>query len=217
MSTPSGAVCAALNFLFRQQPTVLDLLAVHSGRSFRLVARPLEDAFTIGHDGCISPADLAVAVDVTVELDMQALWAAGWRPGQPLPDAPGFVHVSGDAALAQTLSMLAKSWRLDFEDLLAHMIGDIPAKGFVQGAKQIVQAVALGAQRLSGNVAEFVAYEQPILTPTVLFNQHKEQLASLNSNLTQLAQRLEQLDRRALNRPLKAPASAHRGRKGGRS
>lgn len=148
---------------------------------------------TIGHDGRLSPADAAVLPDVTLTIDTARLWAAGWRPGQPFPERAGLVHVSGDAAMAQTLSTLAKSWRPDLEDLLSQYVGDVAAVQLVSTAKRLTSLAGQFVARSTQNVAEYAAHEAQWLVSRPLFREHAEQLQGVNLEISALQQRLEAL------------------------
>lgn len=189
-------VCTLLNRLFERQPAVLALLSEHAGHSFRLLAPPIDAAITIGHDGRLSPADTAVVPDVRLTVDTARLWADGWRPGQPFPERAGLVHVSGDAAMAQTLSSLAKSWRPDIEDLLSQYIGDLAAVQVVSGAKRLTALAAQFLTRTSQNLAEYASHEAQWLTADVSLREHAQQVLSLNTTLEQMQARLQTLDAR---------------------
>lgn len=190
-------MCVLLNRLFERQPAVFELLAQHAGHSFRLLAKPIDAAMTIGHDGRLAPADPAVVPDVTLTIDTARLWADGWRPGQPFPERAGLVHVSGDAAMAQTLSTLAKSWRPDIEDLLSQYVGDVAAVQLVAGAKRLSALAAQFVTRTSENVAEYAAYEAHLIVPEAPLREHANELAQFNARLDALQKRLDELAARA--------------------
>ena len=72
--------------------------------------------FTIGHDGTLEAADPAVVPDVVLELIAEKLsWTALLAPDKR-PDFAQCVHVTGQAALAQVVSDLARDLRTDPED-----------------------------------------------------------------------------------------------------
>lgn len=152
---------------------------------------------TIGHDGRLSPADPAVVPDVTLTIDTARLWAAGWRPGQPFPERAGLVHVSGDAAMAQTLSILAKSWRPELEDLLSQYVGDVAAVQLVAGAKRLTALAGQFVVRTSQNVAEYAAHEAQWLLDDAPLRDQAQQLQALNTELGALQARLDALEARA--------------------
>lgn len=182
--------------MFERQPAVFELLAAHAGRSFRLVADPVSAAMTIEHDGRLCPADPAVMPDVTLTIDTARLWREGWRPGRPFPERAGLVHVSGDAAMAQTLSTLAKSWRPDIEDLLSQYVGDVAAVQLVNGAKRLTSLAVQFVTRTSENVAEYAAHETKLLLPDAALREHANDLAMLNKSLDALQGSVQSLQAR---------------------
>jgi ubiquinone biosynthesis protein UbiJ len=146
-------------------------------------------AFTIGHDGTLSVADAAVVPDVVLELIAEKLsWSSLFASGARA-DIAQSVHVTGQAALAQVVSDLARDLRPDPEEALAQWFGDIPARRLTQGA----HSALTGAQSLALSVAENLAE---------YFSEETKALAG-SSALVGLAQegelalsRLEQIDRR---------------------
>jgi len=62
-------------------------------------------------------------------------------------------------ALAQTLSGLAASWRLDPEDMLSQIVGDVAAVQLVSGAKRLTALATEFVSRTSENLAEYAAHE----------------------------------------------------------
>lgn len=189
-------MCELLNRLFERQPAVLELLAQHAGRSFRLRAAPIEAAMTIGHDGRLSAADAAVVPDVVLSIDTARLWAEGWRPGQPFPERAGLIHVSGDAVLAQTLSMLAKSWRPDLEDLLSRYVGDLAAVQIVGGVKRATSLLRQFIGRSSQNIAEYVTHESELLTAGVSLREQSQDFRALRASLERMDVSVQKLQSR---------------------
>lgn len=190
---PRQAVCDLLNKWLSREPAVFELLAPHSGQTFRLLAGPLDLALTIAHDGRLSCADTAVVPDVTLSIDAEALWSSGWRPGQPLPERNGLVQVSGDVALAQTLSSLAASWRLDPEDMLSQAVGDVAAVQLMSGARRLTTLARQFVSRTSENLAEYAAHEANLLASQGSQQVLSDDLAQLQNRLDASAARLDAL------------------------
>lgn len=158
-------------------------------------------ALTIGHDGRLSAADSRVIPDVTLRVDASRLAQSGWRPGDEWPEVAGLLHVTGDAAVAQTLSTLAKHWRPELEDLLAEKTGDIPAVLLVRGVKAIFKGAIEASGNLSQNVVEYLSYETKELTPITVMqtlmtqhSQHQTNLGEMERRLTALSLRIKVLE-----------------------
>lgn len=188
--SPEAAVCALLNRLLADSEAARGLLAAHQGRTFHIHAKPLDLTLSIKADGVLMAVPVGATPDVRVQIDTAQLWAAGWRPGQEFPMRSGFVHVTGDAAMAQTLSTLAQHWRPDVEDLLAQRIGDVAARQVIRTAKSLFGGMATAAQRLAENLAEYASHETELLSATV----HVKTLAS---QVAHAQTRAESLDKRA--------------------
>lgn len=174
----------ALNLLFKDHTAVRGHFARHAGRSVALRADPLAVCLTITQEGQWAPSETGIEPDVHVTVDTRQLWACGWMPGQPLPQAEGLVHVAGDAAMAQTLAMVTTSWRPDLEDLLAQRLGDIPARHIAGAANHAAGALTESARRVAQNAAEYLSYETGWLVP-------RPALLALTQRLAELQHRLD--------------------------
>jgi ubiquinone biosynthesis accessory factor UbiJ len=202
-ATPPALLCAVLNRLLAQNDQARALLAQHVGCTFEIQARPIQAKLTIETDGKLSPADADVVSQVCLTLDTAALIKLGWRPGQPLPEQPGLLHVSGDVAMAQTLSTLAKHWRPDLEDLLAQRIGDVPARQVLRVAQGVLSTVWRSSYRLAENVAEYATHETQTITGVAAFDAFKADRAALSAKVSTLEERLQHLQQR-LERTLRS-------------
>lgn len=202
-ATPPSLLCAVLNRLLAQNDKACALLAQHAGCTFEIKAPPIQAKLTIETDGKLSPADADVAPQVCLTLDTAALIKLGWRPGQPFPEQPGLLHVSGDVAVAQTLSTLAKNWRPDLEDLLAQRIGDVAARQVLRGAQSLLSTVWRSSQHLAENVAEYATHETQTITGTAAFDAFKADRVALSEKVSALEERLLQLQQR-LDRTLRS-------------
>lgn len=186
----------ALNATLQQQTAARELLVQHVGQTFELRAEPVSASLTISDGGLLSPADPTVKADVLVIIDTRELWAGGWRPGQPFPERSGLVHVSGDAAFAKTLALLAKHCRPDLEDFLAQRIGDIPARQITMAFQRLTGFLVESADRVAGNLAEYITHEAQVLPSQQAFNSHTKQLKDLEILLGRLSTRAKSLDDR---------------------
>lgn len=187
---PQEVVGEILNRMLARQPNLLTKLSVHSGRTVRVRAVPADAAFTIDFDGSLRAADPVVQPDVVLTIDTAKLLAQGWRLGQAVTEQAGVVHISGDVAVAQTLSTISRAWRFDAEDWLAQYVGDVAAVQLVNGAKQFSAMTAQLASRTGENVAEYLSHETPVLTARTALLGQSELIA-------QLARRLAALDAQA--------------------
>lgn len=193
---PLQWVIGAVNALMKRQPAAQDLLAQHAGRTVHLYVGQPRFALTIGHDGTLSAADAAVLPDVTLRVDVVRLLQSGWMPGRPLPESTGLLHVTGDAAMAQTLSTLARHWRPDLEDLLSEMVGDVAAVQIARGARSLARGLFEAGEKFTQNLAEFLAYETRDLTPGPVLQTWQQQFQSYKRQMIEMDQKVGQLSRR---------------------
>ena len=185
-----------MNAVLQQQTAARDLLAQHPGQTFELQAAPVSASLTIDQTGLFAPADPIVKADVLVVVDTRQLWAIGWRPGKPFPERSGLVHVSGDAAFAKTLALLAKHCRPDLEDLLAQRIGDIPARQLTMAFQRLAGVMVESADRMAANLAEYITHEAQVLPSYPALISHASQLRDLKGALDLLEVRTKSLEAR---------------------
>ena len=179
----------AFNLLTQQQPWAAQRLAAHAGQTLRICLGGFQVTFTIGHDGTLEAADSAVVPDVVLELIAEKLSLTPLLAPHARIDIAQWVHVTGQAALAQVVSDLARDLRPDPEDALAQWFGDVSARRLTQG----VRGVFAGAQSLARGVAENLAEYLSEETNTLATAPALESLAQTRA--ITLA-RLDQLDRR---------------------
>ena len=198
---PVQWIARAFNALLQRQPATQELLAQHAGCTFHISMSAVVVALTIGHDGSLSAADSHVVPDVTLRVDAARLAQSGWKPGDEWPEVAGLLHVTGDAAVAQTLSTLVKHWRPEFEDLLSETIGDIPAMELVRCTKAIVRGAVDATDKLTQNVVEYLSYETKELTPLPVMQtlitqhgRHQTHLDEMDRQLMALSRRLKALE-----------------------
>ena len=185
---PVKLVAAALNLLTKQQAWAAQRLAEHAGQTLRISLGKLNLTLTIESDGQLAQADSAIVPDVTLDLMLEKLSVSALVDRQSRPALAQWVHITGQASLAQTVSELARDLRPDPEDALAHWLGDLPARRLVNGAKGLVGAAHSFMRSLSENVAEYLSEESQMVTSTsalASFAQEREQTSLQISLLEQ--------------------------------
>ena len=179
----------AFNLLTRQQPWAAQRLAAHAGQTLRICLGGFQVTFTIGHDGTLGAADSAVVPDVVLELIAEKLsWTALLAP-DARADIAQWVHVTGQAALAQVVSDLARDLRPDPEDALAHWLGDVPARRLTMGLQGVLTGAQSFAKSLAENLAEYFSEETNTLTGTPALASLARERELTVTHLAQLEQR----------------------------
>ena len=179
----------AFNLLTRQQPWAAQRLAAHAGQTLRICLGGFQVTFTIGHDGALEAADPAVVPDVVLELIAEKLSLTALLTPDARTDIAQGVHVTGQAALAQVVSDLARDLRPDPEDALAKWLGDVPARRLTTGVQGVCASAQLFARGVAENLAEYLSEETNTLATAPA-------LASLTQERVRTLARLDQIDRR---------------------
>jgi ubiquinone biosynthesis protein UbiJ len=186
----------AFNLLTQQQPWAAQRLAAHAGQTLRICLGGFQVTFTIEHDGSLEAADPAVVPDVVLELSAEKLSLTALLAPNARTDIAQWVHVTGQAALAQVVSELARDLRPDPEDALAHWLGDVPARRLTQGAQGAFSAAQSFARGVAENLAEYFSEETNTLVATHTLTALTQERALALARLDQIAQRSAALQAR---------------------
>ncbi|MFC4279023.1 ubiquinone biosynthesis accessory factor UbiJ [Achromobacter aloeverae] len=204
---PSRVLCGALNALLKREEWARDRLARHAGKTVRLSFSGFQLSLTVDAQGYADVAADAIVPDVTLTLDSGKFSLARLlgEEGRALANASpreradafaDMTHISGDAGLAQVVAELAANLRWDVEDELARVVGDIPATRLTQGVRSVARGARDVAQRVGGNVAEFLSYEQGVLANRPVMEGWRDGIARAAGSVDALAARLARLDAR---------------------
>ena len=153
----------ALNTLTQQQVWAAQRLSQHAGKAVRIAVAGFQLNWRIESDGKLVHAPEPVTPDVTLEILLEKFNPFAFSDPARRPDIAEYVHVSGQAALAQVMSDLARDCRPDPEDALSQWLGDVPARRIVQGVRQAMGAVQTLGSSLTQNVAEYLSEETDTL------------------------------------------------------
>jgi len=180
-------LAAGVNRLLKQQPWASTLLAQHPGRTFQITWLYSELAFSITETGQLMPATAAAIPDVVVHIPETIPALVLKKLLSSKQDLQANLKVSGDASLAQTLSLLARDLRPDFEDALATTMGDIPASRLLGGLRKTAEAIKTSFGNTQQNIAEYLTYETQTLTDRESYLLFSNAMTTLRSRLDQLS------------------------------
>jgi ubiquinone biosynthesis protein UbiJ len=189
---PAQAMALALNTLTQQQVWAAQRLAQHAGKTVRIVVAGFQLNWRIESDGKLVHEQESVTPDVTLVILLEKLSPFAFVDQARRPDIAEYVHVSGQAALAQVMSDLARECRPDPEDALAQWLGDVPARRIVQGLRQTLSAVQTLGSSLTQNVAEYLSEETDALVG-------RPAMLTQRATQSQLLASLERLEHRQLS------------------
>lgn len=197
---PVRVLAAAFNLLAVQQPWAAERLARHAGKTLRIALGGFAVTLTIDSDGRLERSDSAVVPDVVLEIVAEKLSVARLFATKSPDDMAEFIHISGQAALAQVVSDLARDLRPEPEDALARVLGDVPARKLVRGAQGFMHALHTFTQGLAQNTAEYFTEETSTLTGQPVLAMHRQRqtplsgrVDALSARQASLAARLERL------------------------
>jgi len=164
--------------------------------------------FQLSAAGQLVPAEISSTPDVVLEINPQSLDPMAWLSPRARPDMAEYVHVSGQAALAQVVSELSRDLRPDPEDALAQWLGDVAARRLVQGARSAAMSASDALRGLGRNAAEYLSEETDALASRPLMEGFVQAQSRAQAQLPTLEQRAAELNVRL--RKLEASRSAVR-------
>jgi len=164
--------------------------------------------FQLSAAGQLVPAEISSTPDVVLEINPQSLDPLAWLSPRARPDMAEYVHVSGQAALAQVVSELSRDLRPDPEDALAQWLGDVAARRLVQGARSAAMSASDALRGLGRNAAEYLSEETDALASRPLMESFVQAQSHAQAQLSTLEQRAAELNARL--RKLEASRSAVR-------
>ena len=189
-------MAVALNTLTRQQVWAAERLAQHAGKTVRINVGGFQLNWSIERDGQLVRAHEGMSPDVTLDILVEKINPAVLFEQSQRLDMAQYVHVTGQAALAQVLSELARDLRPDPEDALAQWLGDVPARRVVRGARKALNAAQTFGLSVSQNLAEYLSEEADALVGKPAMLTQKSIQADLLSALERLEQRQSHLQNR---------------------
>lgn len=186
---PVRMLAAAFNLLAVQQPWAAERLARHAGKTLRIALGGFAVTLTIDSDGRLERSDSAVVPDVVLEIIAEKFSFARLFATKSPDVMAEFIHISGQAALAQVVSDLARDLRPEPEDALAHMVGDVPARKLARGAQDLIVALRTFTQGLAHNTAEYLAEETSALAGQPVLTMHRQRQMPLSGRIDALSAR----------------------------
>ena len=193
---PVQAVAHAFNLLARQQPWAAERLARHAAKTLRIVFGSFSLTFKISDVGQLVPAEVTTTPDVVLEINHQSFDPIAWLSSRSRPDIAEYVHVSGQAALAQVVSELSRDLRPDPEDALAQWLGDVAARRIVQGARTAAIGFSQALRGLGRNMAEYLSEETDALAGRPVMQAFVQDHSRVQTRLSGLEQRAADLSAR---------------------
>jgi ubiquinone biosynthesis protein UbiJ len=189
-ATPAVAFCFFMNRLLDRESWARERLVPFAGETLELVPLPLPPLrVTILADGRLEAG--GEAPGLTLRAGPGALLALAQGEGELLRA----VEVSGNARLAQEVASLARHLRLDFEEELSRVFGDVAAHRLAGAARSLAAWHADAAKRVTAAAADFLTEEARVLVRKDEQAGHARAVADLRDSLARLEKRLDNLRR----------------------
>lgn len=187
---PYPLLIQLLNALLARESWARERLRPHAGKVVRLVLGSVDISLEISPGGSIQAARQAPP---NVVLTMAA---------QDLPrmlradtdERMQAVHIEGEAALAHVVADLARDLRWDVEDDLAGLIGDLPARMLMRGARGVFGGMRESVARLNQNAVEYATHEAALLPARAALSAWSAEVTSLDQATRSLEQRIAWLE-----------------------
>ena len=138
-----------------------------------------------------SQYDGAVDVSLSGSVSAFARLAVQGRHSSVMTD--GGVRVQGDAELGQQLQKILGQLDLDWEELMARVIGDLPARSAANLLRGVGGWVRQTAELERENLADYLREERKILATEVAMQRFEKSLSQLRAGVDRAARRLELL------------------------
>jgi ubiquinone biosynthesis accessory factor UbiJ len=187
------ALCLAINHLLGQSPWALMRLKTQAKKVFEIHCPPFwGGVFFIDEAGYLHEA--APEEDKALMLTLKPAAFSGWLSSGRIDKEA--LHLTGDAELAQTLDFLLHHLRWDYEDDLAHLIGDIPAYRLTHLIKAGLKQGRQTAENLTGNAVEYLRDESGLLPSAAEMDAFSADMARLRDGIARAEKRLERSETR---------------------
>jgi len=192
----AAAICRGINHVLKAEPWAMAELAKHADKSIALQLPIGNLCFEINDQGLLVSIENSQNPSLSLEISADVLSAIAASSGGLREQAIKAVKVSGDAELAQLLGRLAGQVRWEYEEDLAHFIGDAPANFAVRQGKQFVSAGRSAAKDLLENVLEYVSEEKKVLLNKRDFMVRKNELSELRDAVDRMEKRVQLLEKK---------------------
>jgi ubiquinone biosynthesis protein UbiJ len=192
----AGAACRGINHVLGSEPWASAELAKHTGKTILLQLPLGQLGFEIASTGLLGALKEVDKPSLTLEISSKALGDLAASSGSLREQAFKAVKLTGDADLAQLIGRLAGQLGWEYEEDLAHLVGDAPANFAVKQGKKFVSASRSAVSDLLDNVVEYVSEERKVLLNKRDFIVHKSELNDLRESVDRIEKRIQLLEQK---------------------
>ena len=187
-----------LNAPFRLDPEARASLSALEGRSVRVALEAPAFSFDLvfTKDRILVRAP-AANCDVTVRGSaMQLLALMRAKPEQTQKIVASGLKMEGDVDTALAMKRLFESAPVDWQELLANIMGDVPAHFVTRGLRRVGGSLQYAATRLSANAVAFLQDEERALPRPWEMDEFLAAVDTLRDDVERLGQRVRRLKAR---------------------
>lgn len=142
----------------------------------------------------LTDADALAAADVNIKATPQALLSlARGQPGAAQTGAEQDIYIQGDMHTARVLQRLLTGLEIDWEDLLARLLGDVPARQLVRLTGVLREQGRRLGDKLGDDLSEYLRYETRALPERSQVERFLDEVDRLRSDLDRLEARVRRL------------------------
>lgn len=181
---PKLALIRMLNGLLKQEPWAQQRIQSYADKIVRLEVGCAALALLLMPDGTVTQAQSEAQPDATLRLDAQHLPAL--LQSLDTSQLMAYVHIDGEAGLANLVSELAQSLRWDRYHHMAQLFGPVLTAHLLRTERVAMTVGEQAVQRILTRSAEQLSQQQAILVDRASAQMLDQQLAALESRIEQL-------------------------------
>lgn len=183
-----------LNSLLGQEPWAMERTRQHAGKNVKFQLLTTTLALVFERDGKVRLAEVDSAPNVKVTLASEHVPAIIKELGNGGIGTDGldvkrfmsYVHIEGDAGLANLVSDLARDLRWDRHYHMANLLGPILTSHLLRTEQFVLDRGREHADQLLRAGADVLSHEQEVLLAKVHFNDLNRQLETLDKRIKEL-------------------------------
>lgn len=192
----------ALNVALANDPRAKQRLAGVQGKCFRLNVSGLPEPITLffyaDAISLLGPDYESVDGSVTVALSDLSELSDASKVTQMMQS--GRVTITGDPVFAQQAAQVFLKLDVDFEELFAHYLGDVPGYWLAQGVDKLKQ-MKPNAARMQKRASDVLTQETQLAASPLFFALYQDDVRALGKHLDALEKRLDSIAKRSSTPP----------------
>lgn len=191
---PKSIFVRLFNSLLRQEPWAKERIRQYAGKTIKFQLPISSLTLKLNHNGDVSLSEEVVAPNVIVTLTAEQVPAiikaisSNLTSGLDVKGLMSYVHIEGEAGLANLVSDLARDLRWDRHYYLANLLGPVLTSHLIRTERLALEKGQEGVDTLLRGGADLLSFDQEVLVAKVQFN-------DLNRNLDELTKRTVELEK----------------------